>query len=68
LTDLDYTEVLSGVSVGDSVLLLPSASLVQNQQQMRERINRVTGGGLPGVQQQAPQSRTPSQAPQGRGP
>ncbi|MGH7516198.1 MAG: efflux RND transporter periplasmic adaptor subunit [Gemmatimonadales bacterium] len=54
LTDLDYTEVLDGLAPGDSVLVLPSASLVQSQQEMRERMNRVTGGGgLPGMRQQA---------------
>ena len=53
VTDLDYTEVLSGLSSGDKVLILPSASLVQSQQAMRERFQRVTGGGgLPGMQQQ----------------
>jgi HlyD family secretion protein len=52
LTNLDYTEVLSGVEPGDSVLLLPSASLVQSQQDLKERMNRVTGGGaVPGMQQ-----------------
>jgi HlyD family secretion protein len=53
LTDLDYSEVLDGVTASDSVLVLPSASLVQSQQEMRERLNRVTGGGaVPGMQQQ----------------
>jgi HlyD family secretion protein len=53
LTDLDYSEVLSGVEASDSVLLLPSASLVQSQQDMKERMNRMTGGGaVPGMQQQ----------------
>ena len=56
LTDMDYSEVLDGLSPGDSVLVLPSASLVQSQQEMRERFNRVTGGGgLPGMQQQSGQ-------------
>jgi HlyD family secretion protein len=60
LTDLDYTEVLDGVTAGDSVLVLPSASLVESQQEMRDRMNRVTGGGgLPGMRQQtAPASGT----------
>jgi hypothetical protein len=53
LTDLDYSEVVSGLKEGDSVLVLPSASLIQSQQDMKERINRVTGGGgVPGMQQQ----------------
>jgi HlyD family secretion protein len=56
LTDLDYIEVLSGLSEQDTVLLLPSASLVQSQRDMRERVQRMTGGGLPGVQQSQPAS------------
>jgi hypothetical protein len=57
LTDLDYSEVLDGLTASDSVLVLPSASLVQSQQESRERMNRITGGGaVPGMQQQAPQS------------
>jgi hypothetical protein len=56
LTDMDYSEVLEGLSPGDSVLVLPSASLVQSQQEMLERFNRVTGGGgVPGMQQQSGQ-------------
>jgi HlyD family secretion protein len=53
LTDLDYTEVTAGLTETDSVLILPSASLVQSQQQARQRMNYITGGGLPGVQNQA---------------
>ena len=50
LTDLDYAEVVSGLDQDDEVLILPSASLVQSQRQMQERIERMTGGGgLPGV-------------------
>jgi HlyD family secretion protein len=49
LTDLDYSEVLEGLSESDSVLILPSAGLVRSQQHFRDRIRRVTGGGLPGV-------------------
>ncbi len=53
LTDLDYSEVVEGLQPTDSVLVLPSASLVQSQQETQERINRVTGGGgVPGMQQQ----------------
>ncbi len=46
VTDLDYSEVMSGLSQGDSVLLLPSASLIQQQQQMQQRMSR--NSGLPG--------------------
>ncbi|MGZ8392646.1 MAG: efflux RND transporter periplasmic adaptor subunit [Gemmatimonadales bacterium] len=56
LTDLDYTEVLSGLTASDSVLVLPSAGLVQSQQESRERMNRITGGGaVPGMQQRTTQ-------------
>jgi hypothetical protein len=53
LTDLDYSEVLDGLKAGDSVYILPSASLVQSQQQFKQRITNLTGGGgLPGMRQQ----------------
>ena len=53
LTDLDYSEVLGGIRLGDSVYVLPSASLVQSQQDMQRRTNQITGGGaIPGMRQQ----------------
>jgi hypothetical protein len=53
LTDLDYSEVVSGLAESDSVLVLPSASLVQSQQEMQDRATRMTGGGaVPGMRQQ----------------
>jgi HlyD family secretion protein len=62
LTDLDYSEVLSGVEPTDSVMLLPSASLVQSQADMKERMNRVTGGGgaVPGMRAQTTTAPAPS--------
>lgn len=60
ITDLDYSQVVEGLEPGDSVLLLPSASMVQSQQDFKERINRVTGGGaVPGMQQQPPGGQAP---------
>jgi hypothetical protein len=62
LTDLDYSEVVSGLTERDTVLMLPSASLVQSQQEMRERFNRMTGGGgLPGMRQQNGSAGAPRQ-------
>lgn len=58
LTDLDYIEVTAGLAEQDTVLVLPSASLVQSQRDFRERFQRMTGGGLPGVQQQTPPQRS----------
>ncbi len=58
LTDQDYIEVTSGLTDKDTVLVLPSASLVQSQQQFRQRFQNVTGGGLPGLRQQQSQGTT----------
>jgi hypothetical protein len=53
LTDLDHIEVVQGLGEGDTVLVLPSASLVSGQQEFKDRVQRMTGGGgLPGVRQQ----------------
>ncbi len=52
LTDLDYSEVVTGLGPNDSVLVLPSASLVQAQEEFRTRIGNMTGGGPLGVRQQ----------------
>lgn len=48
LTDLDYAQVMSGLSPGDQVLILPSASLVQSQREFQERMSRYMGRGIPG--------------------
>jgi HlyD family secretion protein len=62
LTDLDYTEVVSGLSDKDTVLVLPSASLINAQRDMQQRMRNITGGGLPGVQQQQPTTQQRPQA------
>lgn len=50
LTDLDYSEVVSGLTATDSVLVLPSASMVQQQEEFRTRMTNMTGGGaVPGM-------------------
>src|SRR5258707_11965621 len=54
LTGLDYIEVVSGLTEEDTVLVLPSASLLNSQRHMQQRMRQVTGGGLLGVQQQQP--------------
>lgn len=80
LTDLDYSEIISGLSASDSVMLLPSASLLQSQEEWRNRIQRMSGGsGVPGMQSTQsggagttarPQTATPAPppAPPGGGP
>jgi len=63
LTDLDYSEVISGLQVGDSVLALPSASLINSQTEMQNRMNRITGGGgVPGMTKQTGSATTTTPA------
>ena len=61
LTDLDYVEVLSGLTEQDTVLVLPSASLLNSQRDMQQRMRNI--GGLPGVQQQQPTAPRPQATP-----
>jgi HlyD family secretion protein len=48
LTDLDYSEVVEGLNPSDTVLMLPSASLIASQREFQERVQQ-RAGGLPGV-------------------
>jgi hypothetical protein len=67
VTDMDYSEVVSGLTEQDTILLLPSASLVQSQAEMRDRMQRMTGGGaVPGMRQQTTTS-TPRAGSSGAG-
>jgi hypothetical protein len=50
ITDLDRAEVVEGLQEGDSVLMLPSAHLVETQQQLQSFITRRIGG-VPGIGQ-----------------
>jgi HlyD family secretion protein len=63
LTDLDYIEVVSGLTEQDTVLVLPSASLLNAQRDMQQRMRNVTGGGLPGLQQQPTTTQRPQATP-----
>jgi HlyD family secretion protein len=42
VTDLEYSQVLAGLSPGDSVFILPSAALVREQQRRQERATEET--------------------------
>jgi HlyD family secretion protein len=63
ITDLDRVEIIHGLAEGDEVLLLPTASLVEIQQQIQDIATR--RGGIPGLTQ-APASRTQPPAPSPR--
>ncbi len=49
LTDLDYSEVVTGLTDADTVLILPSASLVQQQQESQEMQQRMRSNAIPGM-------------------
>jgi HlyD family secretion protein len=63
LTDLDYSEVVWGLEPTDSVVILPSASLVQNQEEFRNRIKGFNQG-VPGMRQDQPATPTTQARPQ----
>jgi len=48
LTDLDYSEVRSGLTDQDTVLILPSASLIRQQQQSQQRTEMMRSA-MPGA-------------------
>ena len=55
VTDLEYSEIVSGLEPGDRVLLLPSASLYEQQERLQDFINQRFGSTTPfqqGGQQQ----------------
>jgi len=47
LTDLEYSEVVSGLEPGDRVLLLPSTSLYEQQERLQEFITQRFGSTTP---------------------
>jgi HlyD family secretion protein len=49
LTDLDYSEVREGLTEQDTVLILPSASLVRAQQESQQMQQRMRSNALPGM-------------------
>jgi HlyD family secretion protein len=52
VTDWEDIEVISGLQEGDSVCMLPTASLLREQAEMLERFQRFRGSGVPGMQRQ----------------
>lgn len=62
LTDLDYSEIVWGLEPSDSVVILPSASLVQSQEEFKSRMSRMAGQGVPGMRQDQPATPTTTTA------
>jgi HlyD family secretion protein len=55
LTDLEYSEIVSGLEPGDRVLLLPSTSLYEQQERLQQFISQRFGSSTP-FQQNQPQN------------
>lgn len=53
-SNYDYSEVISGLREGDMVASLAVAALQARRDQQNDRMRTNMGGGVPGVQQQAP--------------
>ena len=51
ITDLDVAEIVSGLTEGDKILLLPSTHLVETQAELQSWITRRVGG-VPGISSQ----------------
>jgi RND family efflux transporter MFP subunit len=47
ITDLDYSEVITGLKEGDQVYMLPSSGLVETQQRFQQQLRQFTG--MPGM-------------------
>jgi len=47
ITDLDYSEIISGVSEADTIVLLPSSGFINTQERFRRMMNNF--GGVPGM-------------------
>jgi HlyD family secretion protein len=52
LTDLEYSEIVSGLEPGDRVLLLPSTSLFEQQERLQQFISQRFGSSTPFQQNQ----------------
>ena len=49
MSDLDYTEVVSGLQEGEQVLLLTALQMQASRDSALARMRRGAGGGMPGM-------------------
>lgn len=49
MSDLDYTEVVSGLEEGEQVVLLSALSMQARRDSAMNRMRNMTGGGMPGA-------------------
>ncbi len=63
MSDLDFTEVVSGLQEGEQVLLLSALAMQASRDSALARMRRGMGGGMPGV----PTGGAPGGGGRGRG-
>ena len=49
MSDLDYTEVVSGLQEGENVLLMTALAMQASRDSAMQRMRSRSGGGLPGA-------------------
>jgi HlyD family secretion protein len=49
MSDLDYTEVVSGIQEGEQVLLMSALSMQASRDSAMERMRARSGGAMPGA-------------------
>jgi hypothetical protein len=67
VSNLDYTEVLSGLKEGEQVALLAAATMQSQREEALRRMQQMGGGGIPGLQRQQPGQTPGSGAASGPG-
>lgn len=65
LTDLDYSEVLSGLDAGDRAMLLPSSGLIQSQQRLQAQMRQFMS--MPGMNGGDKDKKDGKKKPESRG-
>jgi HlyD family secretion protein len=61
LTDLDFSEVLNGLDIGDRVLLLPSSGLIMSQQRFQAQMKQfMSMPGMSGEKDKKKDKKTPN--------
>ena len=64
ITDLDRVEVTAGLAEGETVLVLPSSSLVEAQERLQDFVR--ARGGIPGMTQKVRQEAPAAQGPRAK--
>jgi HlyD family secretion protein len=61
ISDWSYAEILAGLSEGEEVILLPSSTVLRQQEELQERMRRTRS--LPGMSRRSSERRRPEARP-----